>query len=54
MNKPKKHIGLNTTLSFGKYKGKVAKKVKDPNYFKWLLENTDYTVHYLLTVSEQA
>lgn len=47
--KPNKDITPNTKLSFGKYIGKIAKKVNDPKYFIWLAANTDYSVHHSLT-----
>lgn len=48
LNKSSKVINPNTKLSFGKYIGKIAKKVKDPEYFNWLATNTDYSVHFSL------
>lgn len=39
-------VTSNTILTFGKYKGKVAKEVLDiePKYFLWLDDNTDHNV----------
>lgn len=38
-------LGLDSILSFGKYKGHQLEDVieDDPNYIKWLINNTDYS-----------
>lgn len=44
LKKKKQIIGLNSTLSFGKYKGYTINDiiVKDKQYIYWLINNTDY------------